>query len=170
MVPTDCGCSAIPGERSVTRAAVPGARAPHDHSFEFPFMFFSLRNGAQTFQQFMDDTSRELDFCFVYLDDNLVFCQSLEEHEQHLRTLFNRLEKCGILTNGELLMPITHRMEPVHLITQPHQHMARLRPVPATQPHTGSDFHSHYGLLVDCKYKRLLHGVTSLSAPAAHVD
>jgi hypothetical protein len=35
-----------------------------------------------------------------------------------------------------------------------------------TQPLTGADFLSHYGLLVDCKEKRLLDGVTSLSAPA----
>jgi hypothetical protein len=34
-----------------------------------------------------------------------------------------------------------------------------------TQPLIGADFLSHYGLLVDCKYKRLLDGVTSLSAP-----
>jgi hypothetical protein len=29
----------------------------------------------------MDDTLRELDFCFAYLDDILVFSQSFEEHE-----------------------------------------------------------------------------------------
>jgi hypothetical protein len=46
--------------------------------FEFPFMSFRLRNAAQTFQRFMDDTLRELDFCFAYLDDILVFSRSLE--------------------------------------------------------------------------------------------
>jgi hypothetical protein len=35
-----------------------------------------------------------------------------------------------------------------------------------TQSLIGSDFLSHYGLMVDCKEKRLLDGVTSLSAPA----
>jgi hypothetical protein len=35
-----------------------------------------------------------------------------------------------------------------------------------TQPLIGADFLSNYGLLVDSKYKRLLDGVTSLSAPA----
>jgi cleavage and polyadenylation specificity factor subunit 1 len=33
--------------------------------FEFPFMSFGLRKAAQTFQRFMDDTLRELDFCFA---------------------------------------------------------------------------------------------------------
>lgn len=33
--------------------------------FEFPFMTFGLRNAAQTFQRFMDEVTRGLDFCFV---------------------------------------------------------------------------------------------------------
>jgi hypothetical protein len=41
--------------------------------FEFPFMFFGLRNAAQTFQRFMDDILRGLDFCFANMDDILVF-------------------------------------------------------------------------------------------------
>jgi cleavage and polyadenylation specificity factor subunit 1 len=62
-------------------------------------MSLGLRNVAQTFQRFMDDTLSELNFLFTYLDDILVFSLSLEEYEQHLRTLFDRLKKHGILTN-----------------------------------------------------------------------
>jgi hypothetical protein len=36
-------------------------------------MSFGLRNAAQTFQRFMDEELRGLDFCFVYLNDILVF-------------------------------------------------------------------------------------------------
>jgi hypothetical protein len=36
-------------------------------------MSFSLRNAAQTFQLFMDDILRELDFCLANLDDILIF-------------------------------------------------------------------------------------------------
>jgi hypothetical protein len=57
--------------------------------FEFPFMSFGLLNAAQTFQCFMDGILRGLNFCFAYPDDILVFSRSLEEHEQHLRTLFD---------------------------------------------------------------------------------
>jgi hypothetical protein len=46
--------------------------------FEFPFMCFGLRNVAQTYQRFMDDILRGLDFCFAYLDNGLVFSRSLE--------------------------------------------------------------------------------------------
>jgi hypothetical protein len=58
-------------------------------------MSFGLRNAIQTLQRFMD-ILWGLDFCFAYLDDILVFSQSLELHE-HLRTLFNQLQKYGIV-------------------------------------------------------------------------
>jgi hypothetical protein len=67
--------------------------------FEFPFMSFGLRNAAQTFQRFMDDILKDLDFCFAYLDDILVFSRSSLEHEQHLRSLFTTLQNYGILLN-----------------------------------------------------------------------
>jgi hypothetical protein len=51
-------------------------------------MYFGLRNAAQTFQRFMDDVLRGLDFCFAYLNI-LVFSRS---PEKHLRTLFGRLQ------------------------------------------------------------------------------
>jgi hypothetical protein len=68
-------------------------------SFEFPFMSFGLYNAAQTFQRFMDDILRGLDFCFAYLDDILVFSRSLEEHKKRLWTLFDRLQRYRILIN-----------------------------------------------------------------------
>jgi hypothetical protein len=67
--------------------------------FEFPFMSFGLRNAAQTFQRFIDDILRGLNFCFAYLDDILVFSRTLKEHGNHLRTLFDRLQRYGILVN-----------------------------------------------------------------------
>jgi hypothetical protein len=44
--------------------------------FEFPFMSLGLRNAAQTFQRFMEEVLRGLDFCFAYLDDILVFSRA----------------------------------------------------------------------------------------------
>jgi hypothetical protein len=62
---------------------------------EFPFMSFGLRNAAQTFQRFMHDILRGLNFCFAYLDI-LVFSRSLEDHERRLRAIFGRLQTYGI--------------------------------------------------------------------------
>ncbi|KAJ2948693.1 hypothetical protein O0L34_g7949 [Tuta absoluta] len=41
--------------------------------YEFPFMTFGLRNAGQTFQRFVDEMLRGLDFVYAYLDDFLVF-------------------------------------------------------------------------------------------------
>ena len=39
--------------------------------FEFPYMSFGLRNAEQTFQRFIDEVLRDLDFCYAYIDDVL---------------------------------------------------------------------------------------------------
>lgn len=67
--------------------------------FEFPFMTFGLRNAAQTFQRFMDEVLRDLDFCYTYIDDILIRSSSLEEHLRHLNILFERLKLYGVVIN-----------------------------------------------------------------------
>ncbi|XP_013163407.1 PREDICTED: uncharacterized protein LOC106114667, partial [Papilio xuthus] len=41
--------------------------------YEFPFMNFGLSNAGQSFQRFVDEMTRGLDFCYCYLDDFLIF-------------------------------------------------------------------------------------------------
>ena len=62
-------------------------------------MSFLLRNAAQTFQRFIDEVLRDLDFCYAYIDDVLVASTSEEEHEHHLRTLFQRFSGYDVLLN-----------------------------------------------------------------------
>lgn len=64
--------------------------------FEFSRMPFGLRNSAQTFQRFMDEIVRGLDFVFVYIDDVLITSKSEDEHNDHLRQLFQRLSDYGL--------------------------------------------------------------------------
>ncbi|XP_061729197.1 uncharacterized protein LOC133534126 [Cydia pomonella] len=67
--------------------------------FEFPFMTFGLRNAGQTFQRFVDELTRGLDFVYAYLDDFLIYSRSEAEHEEHLRVIFARLKQYGMLVN-----------------------------------------------------------------------
>ena len=67
--------------------------------FEFTKMPFGLRNAAQTFQRFMDEVTRGLDFVFVYIDDILIASTNALEHEVHLRLLFDRFRKYGVILN-----------------------------------------------------------------------
>jgi len=47
--------------------------------FEFRYMPFRLRNAAQTFQRFINEVLRGLDFAYAYLDDILVASRSEAE-------------------------------------------------------------------------------------------
>ncbi|GBM62269.1 Retrovirus-related Pol polyprotein from transposon 17.6 [Araneus ventricosus] len=64
-------------------------------------MTFGLRNAAQTMQRLMDNALQGLDFCFVYIDDLLIASSSLEEHLDHLKQVFGRLRKFGLVLNRD---------------------------------------------------------------------
>ena len=67
--------------------------------FEFQRMPFGLHNAAQTFQRFIDEVLRGLDFVYAYIDDVLIASSSEAEHLAHLNILFNRLSEYGIVIN-----------------------------------------------------------------------
>lgn len=66
---------------------------------EYVRMCFGLRNAAQTFQRFSDEMLRDLPFVFPFLDDYLIASESEEQHEIHLREIFQRLEAHGLSLN-----------------------------------------------------------------------
>ena len=49
----------------------------------FPRCPFGLKNAGQDFQRLMDEVLGDLPFCYVYLDDILVFSNTPEEHLDH---------------------------------------------------------------------------------------
>lgn len=67
--------------------------------FEFVFMPFGLCNAAQTFTRFLDEVTRGLDFVHTYIDDILCASETEEQHMEHLRILFDRLSKYGVVIN-----------------------------------------------------------------------
>ena len=67
--------------------------------FEFLRMPFGLRNAAQTFQRFIDAITRDLDFVYAYIDDILVASTNENEHKEHLKMVFDRLQQNGITIN-----------------------------------------------------------------------
>jgi len=67
--------------------------------YEFHLMSFGLCNAAQTFQRFVDEVLRGLDFCYGYIDDILIASENEEQHRQHLRQVFERLRNYGVVVN-----------------------------------------------------------------------
>ncbi|GFV18188.1 hypothetical protein TNCV_169911 [Trichonephila clavipes] len=67
--------------------------------YESTRMQFSLCNAASTFQRFVDEVLRGLNFVYAFIDDILVASSSEAEHIQHLRLLFQRLDQYGLSIN-----------------------------------------------------------------------
>ena len=68
--------------------------ACHRGLFEFNVMPFGLSNAPAVFQELMSIVLHGLGhFAVAYLDDILVFSESMEEHLQHLETIFSRLRQ-----------------------------------------------------------------------------
>ena len=66
--------------------------------FEYLVMPFGLTNAPASFQAYVNDCLRNfLDiFCVVYLDDVLIFSDTLEEHVVHVKKVLSRLREYGL--------------------------------------------------------------------------
>lgn len=64
-------------------------------SYEFLVMSFGLTNAPATFCNLMNDVFSDYVDCFVivYLDDIVIYSESLEDHLSHLRMVFSRLKE-----------------------------------------------------------------------------
>src|SRR5258705_6110850 len=84
-------------------------------------MPFGLTNAPATFQHFINDTLREfLDvFCTTYLDDILIFSDTLEEHKIHVQQVLQALQKAGILLRAEKCEFHTQQTTYIGLIVSP---------------------------------------------------
>ena len=63
---------------------------PHG-SFEWRALPMGLTNAPAVFMQTMADICRDLKFVKIFIDDLLVFSNTVEEHEEHLQQLMERL-------------------------------------------------------------------------------
>lgn len=139
--------------------------------YEFLFMAFGLRNASQTFQRFIDEVCRGLNFCFPFIDDILVASRTPQEHEEHLRTLFKRLEDYGVVLNAakcELGVPeltfLGYRISAAGS-QPPAERVAAIRQFP--RPSTFADLRRFLGALNF--YRRFLPHAAGLQAPLTNL-
>lgn len=60
-------------------------------SFKFLSILSGLQNAASTFQHFIDEVVQGMDFIFIYVDNILIICTTIELHQQQLTQLFQHL-------------------------------------------------------------------------------
>ena len=68
-------------------------------SYEWLVMPMGLSNAPATFQRLMQRTLGHLNFVGIYLDDIIIFSNSLEEHKQHVEAVLKILKKDGLIAN-----------------------------------------------------------------------
>ena len=68
--------------------------------FQFCRIPFGLSGPPASFQCLMDTILRDLPFVTTYLDDVLIHSSSIEEHESHLKLVFDRLQSAGLTLCG----------------------------------------------------------------------
>eukprot|EP00775_Hariotina_reticulata_P010619 gene10619-10777_t len=70
--------------------------------YEFLVTPFGLTAAPATFQRLVNQALHEYvgDFCFVYLDDILIFSESNEDHFRHVHLVFEALRSIGLRING----------------------------------------------------------------------
>jgi hypothetical protein len=75
----------------------------HYGHFEYLVMPFGPTNAPASFQNLINNTLRDfLDiFVVVYLDDVLIFSSNMEEHQNHVRLVLQRLLKAGLFVKAE---------------------------------------------------------------------
>ncbi|GFU46530.1 retrovirus-related Pol polyprotein from transposon opus [Trichonephila clavipes] len=67
--------------------------------FESTRMQFGFCNASATFQRFIDEVTRGLPGIYAFVDDILIESKNSQEHYQHLKNLFSKLDEYGICIN-----------------------------------------------------------------------
>ena len=67
-------------------------------SYKCKVLPFGLCNGPGTYQRYMNDVLLDYldNFCMAYLDDILIYSESVEEHQAHVESVLKRLQEAGL--------------------------------------------------------------------------
>ena len=137
--------------------------------WEFVVMPFGLCNAPATFQRLMNAVfATEINrFILVYLDDILIFSESIEEHWEHLRTALQRLRKArlyGRIHKCDFLKPrvdyLGYEVSKQGVHASPEKVKAIVN---WPRPQSVHDVRSFLGLA--SYYRRFIHGFSQIAGP-----
>ena len=96
----------------------------HKGLFEFRVMPFGVTNAPAVFQRLMQrvlaglQSESATEFVSVYLDDVIVFSESLVDHIKHLKAVFDRMRKAGLMLNPKKCKILCDEVEYLgHVVT-----------------------------------------------------
>lgn len=141
---------------------------PQGH-YHYNRMPFGLKNAPATFQRMMDTALRGLinKHCFVYLDDIIIFGQSIEEHNSNLAIVLQRLRELGLKIQPDKCEFLKPELEYLgHIVTA-----EGVKPNPKKieavmnfkQPKTPTDVKSFLGLAG--YYRKFIRNFSKIAKP-----
>ena len=145
----------------------------HQGLYEFQVMPFGLKNAPAVFQRLMQRVLMGLnpeegpDFVSVYLDDVLVFSETLEGHLRHLCSVIERLAAAGLKLKPSKCHFIREEVEYLGHIITPHglkpnpRHVAAVIDFPA--PQNVKEVRQFLGL--SSYYRRFVPGFAKIAKP-----
>ena len=91
--------------------------------YEYTVMPFGLKNAPATFQQLINNTVREyLDkFVITYLNNILIYSDTLEEHRQHMLKVLEKLNEKALYIKKEKSRFEVQEVEFLEYVIQPGQ-------------------------------------------------
>ena len=137
--------------------------------WEFMVMPFGLCNAPATFQRLMNKVfAVEINqFILVYLDDILIFSNSVEEHWEHLRIVLERLRKAKLYGRMHKCEFLKDRVDYLGYEVSEKGIHASPEKVKAVvnwpRPQTVHDVRSFLGLA--SYYRRFIHGFSQIAGP-----
>ena len=90
--------------------------------FEFVVMLFGVKNTGSTFQQLIDTCMDGMPFVFCYMDDPLVFSNSLRSHKEDVKAVLTRLRNFGLVYIVRVLPDLHHLPRTPHRQGRRHTH------------------------------------------------
>lgn len=85
-------------------------------------MPFGLSNGPATYQRLVEDCLGELNLniCFIFLDDIIIFSRTFTEHLDRLKQVFNKLREAGLKLSPKKCNFLQERVKYVGHIASKH--------------------------------------------------
>ena len=141
----------------------------HQGLYHFTRMPFGLRNAPATFQRAVDIvlSSVRWQFCIVYLDDVIIFSNSVDEHIDHIDQVLTLLENAGMSIRLKKSFFMHKEIEYLGHIITPGELKVAQKTITAIQgmepPRTKTEVKSFLGM---CNvYRRFVKDFATISAP-----
>jgi len=85
----------------------------HNVTYQYTRMFFGLTNTSASFKRVLDMrlTKSKRKTCLIYLDEIIVYSNSIEDHIRHIHEVLQALKKGGVKLNIEKSKFFTIKVE-----------------------------------------------------------